>query len=360
MGIFEFFSANKKIVEISGNIILFMNGKDPKLEKKTSLTQNSVSTSNYLNKPNSDVNNLFNKTNSNYTNSNISNINNSNISNSNISNENMLDKGNSQNINPNKTNAEKKSFGFLKKKNQNEETIANTQTSNNNQDLFTLIGDTPFNQDKNQQQIINHTLPVEKSGFSFIKSKNREIKSEKVEKNINNNPLNASDFTNNLNIDKPNKNTNYDLLNEIYNQAFNDSNLNYSNPNNVNVLTNNLQNLNFNNKNNDYSSNTDAFGKLNFNSTNNLNGNYNIFNYNNTANNRNKINSSQNENSNSEHHRKSNYIAPNFEMMFNNSPDLNNTAKGHLNESNGYQNTEIPKTNEEIDFMSELNLIRKK
>jgi len=322
-----------------------MNGKDPKLEKKSPIPTINPSPT-ITNNTKNDINNLFSPP--------I--INNA----TNSENKNFFDNINDQNINPNNVNTEKKSFGFLKKKIQNEENLPNKINTipNNTPDLFNLINDSN-KQDNNQQQKTNP--PAEKTGFSFIKSKNKE---SKVENNLNSNLLNQSDFTNSGVTDKPNKISNFDLLNEIYSQSIgdnNNSNINNNNQNqnnNINLLTDNLKNLNFN-KPNDYITN-DSFGGINFNLNSNINGNYNSNNYNNNNVNYNNFPNNQNSIYNNENNRRSSYVAPNFDVMFANSPDINKPLDGNSLDKDKNQNSTNLKTNEEIDFLSELNLGRKK
>ncbi len=190
---------------------------------------------------------------------------------------------NTVNSNPT-SNQDKKSFGFLKKKNNaaeetnisttnkavvNTTNSTNTITNNDNPDLFSLTGDA------NQAPVHRPAADnAEKNGFRFIKStvKNKE---QTNGSSINNAISNEVNFSNNSAVAE-NKNEKYDLLNEIYSQSIGES----SNKNNVNVdnknyniLTENLNNLNLNNQNpnnfNAYNNNNNnGFGGLNYNNNN--------------------------------------------------------------------------------------------
>jgi hypothetical protein len=362
LGITENFSNNRKIVEIINNIFSLISDKDPKIEKKTPTPHTSHSPITPIIKQNSDVNDLFNSKPVNEINYSIqAKANNT---------PNLFDFVNANETNNSANqNQEKKVFGFLKKKNTStEETnitnihedIAVTNNINNNPDLFSLVGDA------NQAA----AKPAEKTGFSFIKSSTKN-KEQTSGSNVNS-ALDSIDFGNKSAV-TANKNTNYDLLNEIYAQSIaenSNNNINASNGHNKNVnsLTENLNNLNFNSQSNYNSAN--AFGGLNYNNNNNNNynnsGNYALnsdltngnFNYNLP-----KDASSNSNNANTDNfgNKRSSYVAPNFDVMFANSPDKNGPQDRKLKEKNT-QNGQgnFSETNDKIDFMSEMNLAKKK
>ena len=362
LGISQNFSNNKKIVEIINNIFCLISDKDPKLEKKTPTPHTSHSSITPIIKQNSDVNDLFNSKPVNKINYSIqAKANNT---------PNLFDFANANDTNNSANqNQEKKVFGFLKKKNTStEETnianihndIAVTSNINNNPDLFSLAGDA------NQAA----AKPAEKTGFSFIKSSTKN-KEQTSGSNVNS-ALDSIDFGN-KSAATANKNTNYDLLNEIYAQSIaenSNNNINASNGHNKNVnsLTENLNNLNFNNQSNYNSAN--AFGGLNYNSKNNNNinnsGNY-ALNSNLTNGNVNNnlpkdaFTDSNNANTDNFGNKRSSYVAPNFDVMFANSPDLKGPQDRKLKEKNTQNGLgSFSETNDKIDFMSEMNLAKKK
>lgn len=388
------FTNNKKIVELVNNIFCLISGKDPKLEKKTPSPISTQSPITPIIKPNSDVNDLFSSkpvvNQSSNSSPSLFDFGNSNSSSQNAAINNINNNSNTA------TNQEKKSFGFLKKKNTAEETNnlnsnkavinKNNNINNNGPDLFSLICEA--NQSPTQKPVAGNT---EKSGFSFIKSsaKNKEQTNGSSDVNT----LNAVNFSNNAAAAVASKNTNYDLLNEIYAQSIGEipnNNINADNKN-VNLLRENLNNLNFNNQNNfgpnnNFSNNNSNNNNINSNSFGGLNFNVNNGNYNNNLNqkmngnfNNGMFNNNDNNNSNNNYHineannninngsfegygyRKSSYVAPNFDVMFGNSPDMNNPHDRKLREENlQHAQNSNTKTNDEIDFLTELNLAKKK
>ena len=228
---------------------------------------------------------------------------------------------------PKPENSEKKTFSFIKKKIQNEESEnqnnLNSNKLSNNGDLFNLSSNQLTKNDNhttsNGLNILDNTVKkeaTEKQGFSFIRSSTKSNQPEK-------------------------KGINYDLFNEIYSQSVNEtSNIINPNPlinNNNNNLIENFSSLKINNNQNSLEQN--------------------IFNQNNFVNNvNNPMSNNFNDISNA---KKSSYHAPNLDLMF----TVNSGISG--NDSSQSQKIweeekNITKTNDQFDFLSDLKMPRNK
>lgn len=242
------------------------------------------------------------------------------------------------------TNQDKKNFGFIKKRATQEESNSQVNTFGQNINL----ADNPSPNDSNiksnnlfhllsnntNQSISTKKDVTEKSGFSFIKSTNKNMSGSNC--NTNSNPS-ASDSKSSLNY-------NLDILNEIYskstkqheNQSPSDNCLN-----NPNLIADKLSNIGFNN---------------NYIPNSNLNSNINNMYYVNGSNTYNN-NEMQNLGNQVNNHRKSNYVAPNFDVIFAQNSGINSNINSlSSDQAEKTDQKPIKQTNEEIDFLSELNL----
>lgn len=333
-----------------------MEGKNIKIEKKDNNQMISPNPINFIDNNKNEKNNIIN--------------NNQKMNETDNKSFNLIDFGNQtqqktiENLNNNNINTytdlnEKKKFGFLKKKIQNEDKADNEIIVNNNvNDILNLKEQAKPIQNEEISQKTNG-----KPGFSFIKSKipaTNIISNDKINKDL-------------VNSSNTNQISDFDIINQIYTDSIND--INYSQNNNIlnNIVSNSQSDTKSTNA-NKVELLLDKFSNFNMNKIDNeINGNLASNNFN-LSNNLNHLYSYENnninfDNKNFDHNTKSfkmtdrtsNYEVPNFNAIFSDSPDMRNKKDSSFKDDAGeIKPNNYSQTNDQIDFLSELNLNRKK
>jgi len=333
-----------------------VEGKNIKIEKKDNNQMISPNPINFIDNNKNEKNNIIN--------------NNQKMNETDNKSFNLIDFGNQtqqktiENLNNNNINTytdlnEKKKFGFLKKKIQNEDKADNEIIVNNNvNDILNLKEQAKPIQNEEISQKTNG-----KPGFSFIKSKipaTNIISNDKINKDL-------------VNSSNTNQISDFDIINQIYTDSIND--INYSQNNNIlnNIVSNSQSDTKSTNA-NKVELLLDKFSNFNMNKIDNeINGNLASNNFN-LSNNLNHLYSYENnninfDNKNFDHNTKSfkmtdrtsNYEVPNFNAIFSDSPDMRNKKDSSFKDDAGeIKPNNYSQTNDQIDFLSELNLNRKK